>query len=90
MVAAVRVVEDGGTLYERELVMSSTKALEYRITERLIGKRRIPPGGDNRRLAEFVIRGLAVVAVAVLVGVHLPELLWAGIAASVVYTLGLE
>ena len=90
MAAVIRLVDYEGTQNRGITVVSSTKALENRITARLVGKHRIDRGRHATGLAETVIRGLSVVAVTVLVGAQLPELLWAGVAASMVYALGLE
>lgn len=90
MAAFIRLVDYEGTLNVRITAMSSTKTLENRITARLLGKQKIASGRHATGLAETVIRGLSVVAVTVLVGAQLPELLWAGVAASTVYALGLE
>ena len=69
--------------------MSPARALEYRITRHLVqGPRRCSPPVASR-LAETVIKVLAAIAVVTLLGTQLPELLWAGMAVSVVYTLGL-
>jgi hypothetical protein len=70
--------------------MTPARALEFRITRKLVQGRKAYSGSVATRLAETVIRVLAAIAVVVLLGAQLPELLWAGMAASVVYTLGLS
>ena len=69
--------------------MNSARALEYRITRSLLKGR---PGFHvtlASRVAERMIKVLAATAVLALLGAFTPELLWAGLAASVVVALGL-
>ena len=69
--------------------MDHSRALEYRITRSLINAR---PGSHVTpafRVAEQLIKVLAATAVVALLGAVTPELLWAGLAASVVFALGL-
>ena len=68
--------------------MNHAKALEYRITRSLLRDREPGPGSRMTRVAEIVIRLLAISAAVALVGAHVPELLWAGVGASIIYTLG--
>jgi hypothetical protein len=69
--------------------MNYDKVLEYRITRGLVRAGR--PGRRPRAtlVAETVIRLLAATAAVALVGAHLPELLWAGLGASLIYALGM-
>jgi predicted small integral membrane protein len=69
--------------------MNAARALEYRITRSLTEVR---PGlrvDLASRVAERLIKVLAATAVVALLGAVTPELLWAGLAASVVFALGL-
>ncbi len=84
-----RLGEHEDTSIVRREKMNHAKALEYRITRNLLRDRGLPRQQAVTRLAETVIRVLAAAAAIALLGAHVPELLWAGLAASVVYTLGL-
>ena len=88
MVGLDRVGEHGATDIAWRGSMNHAKALEYRITRSLLRDREPGPGSRMTRVAEIVIRLLAVSAAVALVGAHVPELLWAGVAASIIYTLG--
>lgn len=70
--------------------MTPTKTLEQQITRNLMQDRENYPGLSATRAAELVIRLAAATAVVALLGIQLPELLWAGLAASAVYVLGLR
>ena len=68
--------------------MNQARTTEYRIIRNLV-ERRDDAGMERRgRLVESLICSLAVAAGLVLLGSNIPELLWAGLAASVVFTLG--
>jgi hypothetical protein len=68
--------------------MNHAKALEYRITRGLVRAGRPVRRPRATRVAEAVIRLLAATATVALLGAHLPELLWAVLAASLIYALG--
>ena len=70
--------------------MTTSRALEYRITRHLLRRQdRVRHRSLGQRgLAERVITAAAVVAGAVLLGSVLQELLWALLAAATVLTLG--
>ena len=69
--------------------MNQARATEYRIIRRLVDGSDVVDGRARGRLAECLICGVAGAAALVLLGSHVPELLWAGLAASVVFSLGL-
>lgn len=69
--------------------MNHARTTEYQIIRSLL-ERRDDAGGEGRgRLVECLICGLAGAAGLVLLGSHVPELLWAGLAATVVFSLGI-
>ena len=69
--------------------MNAARVLEYRITRNLPEARQRPRVDRASRVAERLIKVLAATAVVALLGAVTPELLWAGLAASVVFALGL-
>ena len=70
--------------------MTSTKTVEHRIIRDMMQAREDYPGLPATRAAEMVIRLAAATAVVALLAIQLPELLWAGVAASAIYVLGLR
>lgn len=70
--------------------MTPTKTLEHRIIRDMMHVREDFRGMPATRVAEMVIRLAAATAVVALLAIQLPELLWAGVAASAVYALGLR
>jgi hypothetical protein len=72
--------------------MTTSRALEYRITRHLLRRRdQVRHRSLSQRgLAERIITAAAVIAGAVLLGSLLQELLWALLAAGTVLTLGIK
>ncbi|MDH3994537.1 MAG: hypothetical protein OEV47_16575 [Gammaproteobacteria bacterium] len=68
--------------------MTASKAIEYRITRRLLQRQDGVAKHRLARLADRVITVIAVTAALFLLGSYLQELLWALLAASCVLTLG--
>ena len=68
--------------------MGHARAAEYRIVRDLIRRREGRSLQAPDRAAETVIRVLAGTAGLLLLGSLVPELLWAALAASVVFALG--
>ena len=69
--------------------MNASRAVEYRVTRRLLQSRDsgLTPWRSSR-LAETLITTATVTALLVLTGSYLQELLWVGLAAGAVLTLG--
>lgn len=69
--------------------MTVSKAVEHRITRELLRRRQGGPTSCRaNRLAERLITAAAVAALLVLTGSYLQELLWVGMFAGAVLTLG--
>lgn len=68
--------------------MTAAKAMEYRITRRVMQRRRYRRGPSFPKLAERLITTVAVTALLVLMASYLQELLWVVLAASTILTIG--
>ena len=68
--------------------MTASKAIEYRVTRRLVKRQNGMSKYSLAKLADRVITVTAVTAGLFLLGSYLQELLWALLAASAVLTLG--
>lgn len=69
--------------------MNQARAAEYQIIRRVVGNPAGTGGEARGRLVECLICGVAGAAGLVLLGSYVPELMWAALAASVVFSLGL-
>jgi len=67
--------------------MSTTRAIEYRVTQRLLRRRQ---GRNYRVPVEAVIIVVSVVACLGVLAAFVPGLLWVMLTGSVVLTLGLN
>ena len=89
MVSVATAEEDAHVTTREDSVMTHAKAVEYRITRKLLQRHSPSCGRGKRSLAEHLIAALSGLAVLLLLGPYLQELLWALIAAGVVLSLGI-